>query len=82
MSKVGLNSPATYTLLPPSVAAEEGIVRYLSNLYEVQNRDKSLFDAVEYESEVEKEFARDLDSQRERQALRQVALMVQNRYAH
>ena len=42
--------------------AEEGIVRYLSNLYEVQNRDKSLFDAVEYESEVEKEFARDLDN--------------------
>jgi len=28
----------------------------------VQNREKSLFDAVEYESEVEKEFARDLDS--------------------
>ena len=42
--------------------AEDGIVRYLSNLYEVQNRDKSLFDAVEYESEVEKQFARDLDS--------------------
>jgi type III restriction enzyme len=42
--------------------AEEGIVRYLSNLYEVQNRNKSLFDAVEYESEVEKQFARDLDN--------------------
>jgi type III restriction enzyme len=42
--------------------AEEGIVRYLSNLYEVQNREKSLFDAVEYESEVERQFARDLDS--------------------
>jgi type III restriction enzyme len=42
--------------------AEEGIVRYLSNLYEVQNREKSLFDAVEYESEVEKQFARDLDN--------------------
>lgn len=42
--------------------AEEGIVRYLSNLYEVQNKTKSLFDAVEYESEVEKEFARDLDN--------------------
>lgn len=41
--------------------AEEGIVRYLSNLYEVQNREKSLFDAIEYESEVEKQFARDLD---------------------
>lgn len=42
--------------------AEEGIVRYLSNLYEVQHREKSLFDAVEYESEVEKQFARDLDN--------------------
>ncbi len=42
--------------------AEEGIVRYLSNLYEVQNKNKSLFDAVEYESEVEKQFARDLDN--------------------
>ena len=42
--------------------AEEGIVRYLSNLYKVQHRDKSLFDAVEYESEVEKQFARDLDN--------------------
>ena len=42
--------------------AEDGIVRYLSNLYEVQNRDKYLFDAVEHESEVEKQFARDLDS--------------------
>jgi type III restriction enzyme len=42
--------------------AEEGIVRYLSNLYEVQNRDKSLFDAIVYESEVERQFARDLDN--------------------
>jgi type III restriction enzyme len=42
--------------------AEKGIVRYLSNLYEVQNREKSLFDKVEYESEVEKQFAHDLDS--------------------
>jgi type III restriction enzyme len=42
--------------------AEDGIVRYLSNLYEVQNREKSLFDAVVYESEVEKQFARDLDN--------------------
>jgi len=35
---------------------------YLNNLYEVQNRDKSLFDAIEYESEVERQFAQDLDS--------------------
>lgn len=42
--------------------AEEGIVRYLSNLYEVKHRDKALFDAIEYDSEVEKQFARDLDN--------------------
>ena len=42
--------------------AEEGIVRYLSNLYQVQNKDKALFDAIEYESEVEKQFAKDLDN--------------------
>jgi type III restriction enzyme len=42
--------------------AEDGIVRYLGNLYEVQNREKCLFDAIVYESEVEKQFARDLDS--------------------
>jgi type III restriction enzyme len=42
--------------------AEEGLVRYLTNLYEVKNRDKALFDAIEYESEVEKQFARDLDN--------------------
>ena len=40
----------------------KGIVRYLSNLYEVQNKDKALFDAIEYESEVEKQFAMDLDN--------------------
>ena len=42
--------------------AEEGIVRYLSNLYEVENCGKCLFNAVEYESAVEKQLARDLDS--------------------
>ncbi len=42
--------------------AEKGIVRYLNNLYEVQHREKSLFDCIEYESEVEKRFARDLDT--------------------
>ena len=41
--------------------AEAGIVRYLDNLYEVQNQDKSLFNAIEFDSEVEKRFARDLD---------------------
>ena len=33
--------------------AEKGIVLYLSNLYEVQNQEKSLFDAIECGSEVE-----------------------------
>jgi type III restriction enzyme len=42
--------------------AEDGIVRYLGNLYEVQNRNKSVFDAIVYDSEVERQFARDLDS--------------------
>ncbi len=42
--------------------AEEGIVRYLNNLYEVQNPEKCLFDQVEYDSEVEKQFAKDLDN--------------------
>lgn len=42
--------------------AEKGIIRYLSNLYEVRNREKSLFDAIELESEVERKFAFDLDN--------------------
>jgi type III restriction enzyme len=42
--------------------AEKGIVRYLNNLYEVKNQKKALFDAIEYESEVERQFARDLDN--------------------
>ncbi len=42
--------------------AEKGMVRYLNNLYPVQNAEKCLFDMVEYDSEVEKEFARDLDN--------------------
>ncbi len=42
--------------------AEEGIVRYLNNLYEVQNPEKCLFDQMEYDSEVEKQFAKDLDN--------------------
>jgi len=39
--------------------AEAGIIRYL---YKVQNRKKSLFDAIEFDSEVEKQFAKDLDN--------------------
>jgi type III restriction enzyme len=41
---------------------EKGIIRYLNHLYDVQIKNKSLFDAAEYESEVEKRFARDLDN--------------------
>jgi type III restriction enzyme len=42
--------------------AEKGISRYLKNLYQVRNREKTLFDAVEFESEVERRFAADLDA--------------------
>ena len=42
--------------------AEKGISRYLKDLYEVRNCEKSLFDAIEYESDVEREFAADLDN--------------------
>ena len=42
--------------------AEEGISRYLKNLYEVQNREKTLFDAIEFDSGTEKRFAADLDN--------------------
>ena len=42
--------------------AEEGIVRYLCNLYEVQNHEKTLFDSIEYDSEVERQFAQALDT--------------------
>lgn len=42
--------------------AESGIVRYLNNLYEVQNQNKCLFDMIEFDSEIEKQFAKDLDA--------------------
>ncbi len=42
--------------------SETELTRYLKNLYEVQNKDKSLFDFVEFDSEVEKQFAKDLDN--------------------
>jgi type III restriction enzyme len=41
---------------------EKEVLRELHRLYEVQNRDKSLYDFVEFESEVERQFARDLDA--------------------
>ncbi len=42
--------------------AERGITRYMNNLYEVQNLDKTLYDHVEYDSEVEKKFAINCDN--------------------
>ncbi|MCC6312969.1 MAG: DEAD/DEAH box helicase family protein [Thermomicrobiales bacterium] len=38
------------------------LVRYLDNLYKVQNAKKSPFDYIEYQSKVEEAFARDLDN--------------------
>ena len=42
--------------------AEDGIVRYLNNLYEVKNQEKTLFDSIEIDSEIERQFAKDLDN--------------------
>ena len=42
--------------------AEKGLVRYLNNLYPVQNLDKTVYDYVEFQSKVEQDFARDLDA--------------------
>jgi type III restriction enzyme len=42
--------------------AEQGIVRYLNNLYPVQNQDKTVYDYIEFQSKVEQDFARDLDA--------------------
>lgn len=42
--------------------AEQGLVRYLNNLYPVQNQDKTVYDYVEFQSKVEQDFARDLDA--------------------
>ncbi len=42
--------------------AEKGMLRYLNNLYQVRNKDKCLFDYIEFDSDVEKQFAQDLDN--------------------
>lgn len=42
--------------------SETELTRYLNNIYEVQNTDKSLFDFIEFDSEIEKQFAKDLDN--------------------
>jgi type III restriction enzyme len=41
---------------------EEGIIRYLNNLYEVQNTGKTPYNYVEFDSKVERQFAADLDN--------------------
>jgi type III restriction enzyme len=43
----------------------EEITAYVSRLYEVKNKDKSLHDVIEWESDVEREFAAALDSREE-----------------
>ena len=43
-------------------ADEQEIERYASRLYEVQNEDKTPFDYVEIDSEVERRFAKELDN--------------------
>jgi type III restriction enzyme len=40
---------------------EDEIESYLANLYEVQSKGKTLYDYIPYDSEVEREFARQLD---------------------
>lgn len=42
--------------------AEKGLVRYLTNLYEVKHHEKTPYDFVEFQSEVERQFAQDLDN--------------------
>ena len=45
--------------------AEEAIERYASRLYKVQNEDKTPYDHVEFDSEVEHRFAKALDDNRD-----------------
>ena len=52
---------ATYEMHQITQEAEKGITRYLSNLYEVRNQEKTLYDFVIFDSDVEKEFAKALD---------------------
>jgi len=45
--------------------AEDAIERYASNLYKVQNEDKTPYDHVEFDSEIEHRFAKALDDRRD-----------------
>ena len=42
--------------------AESTITRYMKSIYEVRNEGKTIYDSIEFDSEVEKKFARDLDN--------------------
>lgn len=53
---------AVYEMHQIEEEAEQGLTRYLNNLYQVQNLDKTLYDFVEYDSDVEKEFAKSCDN--------------------
>lgn len=53
---------------------EEGIARYLGDLHKVRNREKSLFDAVEYESEAKKTVCSRPRQRREYQAGRKALI--------
>ena len=52
---------ASYEMHQINQDAESGITRYLSNLYKVQHQEKTLFDYVIFDSDVEREFAKALD---------------------
>ena len=59
-SRTSLIPSQTVRRLEP--ADEQEIERYASRLYEVQNEDKTPFDYVEIDSEVERRFAKELDN--------------------
>ena len=42
--------------------SENEMIRYISNLYKIQNPNKSIYDWVEFSSEIERQFAEDLDN--------------------
>ena len=53
---------AVYEMHQIEEEAERGITRYLNNLYEVSHQEKTLYDFVEYDSDVEKAFAQSCDN--------------------
>lgn len=45
--------------------ADEGVYSYLNELYPIENKHKSIFNYVKYDSEIEKAYVNDLDSYEE-----------------